>query len=306
MNRKLFVELSELKTTVLDIAWFVLVISYSYLKFGTFDFIDGILGFITVIFIHIIINFHNNYMDYRNSKDISYRQKISTIGINRESLAIVKKWMYGLTIFPLLLGAFLVYRTGWPILVIGVISIGIGLLYSGGPKPLDSTMFGEAVVAVAISILIPLIYSYLGLVGTGNLDSSSVIDIIIICLPNTFAIFAAQLCNNICDIESDIKNGRHTLVYHIGKTNALSLFKASWALSFLLIPILALLQVVPYVTLLVLLLYPSIWDKFQPYLKVQVKTQTYPLVIKAVTQLVLAYVLLIAVGAIINKIMSLL
>lgn len=306
MNRKLFIELSEIKTTVLDVAWFILVISYSYLKFDTYDIINGILGFVTVIFIHIIINFHNNYMDYKNSKDLQYRQEISTIGINRESLAIVKKWMYGLTIFPLLIGAFLVYRTGWPVLVIGVICTGIGLLYSGGPKPLNSTMFGEVVVAIAISILIPLTYSYLGLVGTGNFDSSSVIDIVIVCLPNTFAVFAAQLCNNTCDLESDIKNGRHTLVYHIGKTNALSLFKASWALTFLLIPILALLQVVPYITLLVLLLYPSIWDRFHPYLKEQVKTQTYPLVIKAVTQLVLAYVFLIAVGAIINKIMSLL
>jgi len=67
-----------------------------------------------------------------------------------------------------------------------------------------------------------------------------------------------------------------------------------------------LLQVVPYITLLAILLYPFIWDKFQPFLKEQVKTQTYPLVIKAVTQLVLTYIFLIAVGAIINKIMSLL
>ncbi|WP_125673038.1 prenyltransferase [Companilactobacillus allii] len=293
-----------MKTTVLDILWFILAVSYAYLKFNTFNFINGVLALIAVLFIHLIINFHNNYMDYRNSKDLDYRQKTSTIGINRESLAVVKKWMYGLTIFPLLIGAFLVYRSSWLTLVIGVILVGIGLLYSGGPKPLNSTMFGEIVVAIAISIFVPLIYSYLGLIGIGKFDSSSVIDIVIICLPNTFAIFAAQLCNNICDLESDVKNGRHTLVYRIGKTNALSLFKASWALTFLLIPILALLQVVPYITLLAILLYPFIWDKFQPFLKEQVKTQTYPLVIKAVTLLVTVYIFLIAVGAIENILRS--
>lgn len=238
-------------------------------------------------------------MDYHNYKDRKYRQKNSTIDVNRESLAVVKKWMYGLTIFPLLIGAFLVYRSSFITLVMEIIIVLIGLMYSGGPKPLNSTVFGEIVVAIAISILVPLTFSYLGLSETGKFDSSSVIDIVIICLPNMFAIFSVQLCNNICYIDSDVKNGRHTLVTRIGKTNGLSLFKASWALTFLLIPILALLQVVPYITLLAILLYPFIWDKLQPFLK-EYKVKTYPLVIKAVTLLVSVYVLLIAVGAIFN------
>ncbi|GEO46843.1 prenyltransferase [Companilactobacillus kimchii] len=306
MDRKLFSELSEIKTTTLDIAWLILAIVFAYLNYGTYNFVYGILGFIAVFFIHLFINFHNNYMDYRNSTSEEYRSKISTIGINRESLAIVKKWMYGLAIFPLLIGAFLIYKTGWITLALGIVGIGIGLLYSAGPKPLNSTMFGEAVVAIAITQLIPVTYSYLGLAGTGKFDSSTAISVILVSLPNTFAFFCAELSNGTSDLEADIKNGRHTLVYKIGRTNALSLFKASWALAFLLIPILAILKVVPYITLLLVLLYPNIWDDLRPYLKEQIKTKTYPLVIKAVTKLVVGYILLIAVGAIIKMIMSIL
>lgn len=304
MDRKLFSELSEIKTTTLDLAWLLLAIAFTYLNYGTFNLLYGILGFIAVFFIHLFINFHNNYMDYKNSTSQEYREKISTIGINRESLAIVKKWMYGLAIFPLVIGAFLIYQTGWVTLAIGVVGVAIGLLYSSGPKPLNSTMFGEAAVAIAISQLIPIAYSYLGLAGTAKFDSSTAISVILVSLPNTFAFFCAELSNGTCDLEADLKNGRYTLVSKVGKANALSLFKASWALAFLLVPILALMKVVPYITLLTVLLYPNIWDDLRPYLKEQVKTKTYPLVIKAVSKFSVTYIFLIAVGAIIKLVMS--
>ncbi len=293
-----------MKTTTLDVAWLLLAIAFIYLNYGTFNILYGILGFIAVFFIHLFINFHNNYMDYRNSTNEEYRQKISTIGINRESLAIVKKWMYGLAIFPLIIGAFLTYQTGWITLMIGVIGVLVGLSYSAGPKPLNSTMFGEVVVAIAISQLIPIAYSYLGLAGTAKFDSSTAISVILVSLPNTFAFFCAELSNGTCDLEADEKNGRHTLVSKVGKANALSLFKASWAIAFLLVPILALLKVVPYITLLVVLLYPNIWDDLRPYLQKQIKTQTYPLVIKAVGKFSVTYILLIAVGAIFKLVMA--
>lgn len=295
-----------MKTTTLDLAWLLLTIAFIYLNYGTFNLLYGVLGFITVFFIHLFINFHNNYMDYRHAKDEEYRTKISTIGINRESLAIVKKWMYGLAIFPLIVGALLVYQTDWVTLAIGVVGVLIGLTYSAGPKPLNSTMFGEVVVAIAISQLIPIAYSYLGLFGTSKFDSSTVISVILVSLPNTFAFFCAELSNGTCDLELDLKNGRHTLVSKVGKANALSLFKASWAITFLLVPILAVLKVVPYITLLIVLLYPNIWDDLRPYLKDQVKTQTYPLVIKAVSKFSVTYILLIAVGAILKLVMKVL
>jgi len=306
LDRKLFGEISEIKTTTLDLAWLILAIGFTYLNYGSFNFLYGILGFVAVFFIHLFVNFHNNYMDYRNSTSEEYREKISTIGINRESLAVVKKWMYGLTVFPLIIGAFLVYKTGWITLAIGIVGVGIGLLYSAGPRPLNSTTVGEIVVAIAITQLVPVTYSYLGLVETGKFDSSTAISIILISLPNTFAFFCAELSNGTCDLEADVKNGRNTLVSKIGKANALSLFKASWAIAFLLIPILAVLKVVPYITLLTVLLYPNIWDDLRPYLHEQIKAKTYPSVIKAVTKLVVTYILLIAVGAIGKLIMSLL
>ena len=53
-----------------------------------------------------------------------------------------------------------------------------------------------------------------------------------------------------------------------------------------------------------MLLYPSIWDDIRPYLKEQVKTMTYPLVIKAVSKFSVTYILLIAVGAVIKLVME--
>ncbi|WP_099975045.1 prenyltransferase [Lactobacillus terrae] len=300
MNRALFVELSEVKSTVLDVSWFVLAASFCYLQFGKFNFLTGILALIVVIFDHMFINFHNNYMDFKHSKDEFYRTKISTVGMSRGMLGTIRKWMYGLGLVVIILGLVLVYLTNWITLVLGIIGVGIGMLYSAGPKPINSTIFGETLVSIAISILIPVVYVILGLVNVGTLDSSTVINLIIFCLPNTFVVFSAQLCNNTCDLDEDVKNGRYTLPYKIGHDNAISLFKALWALAFLLVPILVILKVTPYTTLILILLYPNIWSTFKPYFREQVKTKTYPLVMKAISKFVLSYIGLIAIGAVIK------
>ncbi|AKP66789.1 prenyltransferase [Companilactobacillus ginsenosidimutans] len=303
MDWKLFRELSNVKSTLLDVFLMVLVISYSYAKFMTFDFVNGLLGLLAVVIFHMIINFHNNYNIYRSADKNVLRNKINDMGINRESLSHAKRMVYVLAFIPIVITAYLVYMTGWFILVVAILGIVLGLLYTSGPKPLNKTVVGEVVMAIATTVIVPMAFIYLGLANSGKIDSSTIIDIIVICLPNTFAVFSTIIAQNVSELETG-STSSNTLVEKIGQHNSLSLFKASWALAFLLVPIMALMHVIPYVTLLLILFYPGIWDNFRPFLK-EPSAKNLNSVLLATIRLSVSYVGLLAVGAVITVIIGL-
>ncbi len=281
----------------------VLVISYAFTKFMTFDFVNGVLGLLAVVIFHMILNFHNNYNVYRSSRPSIVHKQINALGVNRESLSHARKMVYVLAFIPLVITAYLVYSTGWFILVVAILGLVLGLLYTSGPKPLNQTVLGEGLMAVVTTVIIPVAFIYLGLASSGKLDSSSIIDIVVLCLPNTFAVFSVIIASNVTQLEESAELS-DSLVERIGKHNSLSLFKASWACAFLLVPILALMQVVPYVTLLLILFYPSIWDKFRPFLKAPTE-KNLNTVLQATTRLTLYYVGLLVIGALISVVMQL-
>lgn len=303
MDWKLFRELSDVKSTLLDLCLMILVISYSFTKYMTFDFVNGLLGLLAVIIFHMIINFHNNYNVYRSSTSNIYRKRINNLGVNRETLSHAKRMTYILAFIPLVITAYLVYSTGWFILVIAILGIVLGLLYTSGPKPLNQTVVGEIVMAIATTVIIPVAFIYLGLANSGKIDSSAIIDIIVICLPNTFAVFSTIIASNVTQLEADSTKA-DTLVERIGLHNSMSLFRASWALSFLLVPILALMQVIPYIALILILFYPAIWDNFRPFLK-EPTEKNFSSVLNATIRLAVSYVGLLAIGAIITVIIDL-
>lgn len=281
----------------------ILVISYAFAKFMTFDFVNGILGLLAVVIFHMILNFHNNYNVYRSSRPSIVHKQINALGVNREALAHARRMVYVLAFIPLVITAYLVYSTGWFILIVAILGIVLGLLYTSGPKPLNQTVVGEGLMAIATTVIVPVAFIYLGLASSGKLDSSSIIDIVVLCLPNTFAVFSVIIASNVTQLEESAELS-DSLVERIGKHNSLSLFKASWACAFLLIPILALMQVVPYITLVLILFYPAIWDKFRPFLNAPTE-KNLNTVLQATTRLALYYVGLLAIGAIISVVMQL-
>lgn len=61
-----------------------------------------------------------------------------------------------------------------------------------------------------------------------------IIEIIFMSIPLVTLIANIMLANNTCDLEEDIRNHRYTLVYYIGKKNALKLYFVLASLPWLL------------------------------------------------------------------------
>ncbi len=134
-----------------------------------------------------------------------------------------------------LLGLYLVYLGGWPILVLGILSIVCGWAYTGGPLPIAYTPLGELFV---------IAFFGLGAVGgtywlcTGTLGASAVFGGLAL---GSFAA-AVLMVNNYRDVEEDRRLGRFTLAIAGGSRASRALYAFMMAAPFgLLVPLARLL-----------------------------------------------------------------
>lgn len=117
----------------------------------------------------------------------------------------------------LLGGCYLVVVGGWPILVIGLASLGAGWAYSGGRTPLSHTAWGE--------VFVLLFFGLVAVAGSHYLQSGA---LALAPLWTGLALgchaAAVLLVNNLRDLEVDLRNGRRTLVSIMGPDPARKLY----------------------------------------------------------------------------------
>jgi 1,4-dihydroxy-2-naphthoate octaprenyltransferase len=117
---------------------------------------------------------------------------------------------------------------GWPILVLGLLSIACGFAYSGGPWPISYTPFGEAFVLVFFGVAA---VSGVYWLATGAIGPSPVVAGV------AMGLFAAAvlLVNNHRDRDEDGRAGRRTLSIAIGGNATCWLYAALMLLPFVLV-----------------------------------------------------------------------
>ena len=108
-----------------------------------------------------------------------------------------------------LLGAYLVWRGGLPILIIGVASVVCAVLYTAGPFPLAYLGLGEVFVVVFFG---PIAVAGTYYLQTGDINA----DIIIAGLAPGLLATAILAVNNFRDIETDKIAGKKTLAVRFG------------------------------------------------------------------------------------------
>lgn len=117
----------------------------------------------------------------------------------------------------LLLGTYLVYQGGLPILILGILSTAAAYTYSGGPWPVSRGPLGELFVI-----------SFFGLVAVSGVVYlyGAAIDWKTFMMGLAIGVPAAAvlLVNNLRDIDSDKRAGRRTLAILLGRKGALGLY----------------------------------------------------------------------------------
>ena len=153
MKLSVWIEAARLRTLPASLVP-VLVGSSLAWKHGLFHWPATIVALLCAILIQIATNFANDYFDFRNGADTNER-----VGFTRASASgeVAPNIMLGAALstffLAFLLGLYLVFHAGWPILVIGILSITCGLLYTGGPFPLAYNGLGDVFVFVFFGLV---------------------------------------------------------------------------------------------------------------------------------------------------------
>lgn len=230
----------------------ILGAAFSYYAFGALHgtglaIFHTVLIFLAVVSAQIIANLWNELKDFKSGLDAG--QKIGNAGsLTRGAVTpkLISTMIKVLMIVPIIIGLYLSATITWWYIPAGIICILISFLYSGGPKPISRTPFGEISSGIAMGFAIVLITGY---AWTRELSLAFLIP----ALPATLLVGSIMLTNNIRDIRNDENHGRRTLPIVLGRDRAISLMSITYIFNFIWIGAWIYLKVLPIPALLVLI-----------------------------------------------------
>lgn len=187
------------------------------------------LGF--ALLIQIGTNFANDYYDFIKGADTSER-----IGPRRAVASglvkpVVMRWVAAVTFLAAFaVGLCLLPYGGWPLLVVGVMSILCGYAYTGGPYPLGYNGLGDIFVFIFFGLIA---------VGATTYVQTGVFGLEALVVGTGVGGLAANILvvNNYRDVETDAKAGKRTLVVRYGLPAARRQFMTAQAVA-ALVPLL--------------------------------------------------------------------
>ena len=108
-----------------------------------------------------------------------------------------------------LIGLYITYQVGWPILAVGLASLAVAYLYSGGPYPLGNLRLGETAVFLFMGPVMVMASYYVQVQETSW-------PVLAVSLPVGLLVTAILHCNNMRDAEEDRARGKQTLAAALG------------------------------------------------------------------------------------------
>ncbi len=181
---------------------------------GKVHWIAAIFAAIGAILIQIGTNFSNDYFDFVHGAD--RKGRLGPLRVTQAGLVkpqIMKNATILVFSLAILTGIFLIWRAGWPILIVGVLSILFGILYTAGPYPLGYNGLGDIFALIFFGIV--------AVGGTYYVQALQINGLVLLAglSPGLFSM-AILTVNNLRDIYTDRKAGKKTLAVRFGENFA--------------------------------------------------------------------------------------
>jgi len=309
-----FLKLVEIQTKVASVIPFALGTAYAVYRFNQFNVKNFFLMFISLISFDMVTTAINNYLDYKKAnKTYGYGYE-SHNAIVRDKL---KESDVVMTIFALLLTAtaagFMLYlNTNIVVLLLGMVSFLVGILYTFGPVPISRMPLGEIFSGFFMGFIIIFISTYIHVYNTDlvnilyeqsslliKINVKELILIFLVSLPAVVGIANIMLANNICDVEDDIENKRYTLPIYIGRDKALNLFRVLYYIAYVDIMLLILLKISPVFSFLILLTIIPVYKNIKVFMNKQTKKDTFVTAVQNFVLMNIPIALIFGIGIII-------
>jgi 1,4-dihydroxy-2-naphthoate octaprenyltransferase len=201
--------------------------------------------------IQIGTNLHNDAADFERGAD----QSETRLGPKR---ATAEGWLSARAVhrgallsfgLAAVLGLYLVWVGGWLIMAVGLVSIAAGFGYTGGPRPVAYSGFGEFFVLIFFGLVAVAGSYYL---QTGALSLAAVLTGFMVGMPAA----AVLVVNNYRDLDNDRTVGKNTLAVRMGRPATQIEYSLLMLLPFALLPVLEMLGLRGFGWLLPMLVLP--------------------------------------------------
>ena len=245
------------------------------------------------VFIQIGTNLANDYSDARRGADTEDR--LGPVRVTAGGLMPPRRVLTGTYVafgVAVAAGVYLAAVAGWELLVVGLVSIAAGVLYTGGPRPYGYAGLGE--------LFVFLFFGLVAVTGSYYVHAEELPwEAFALSVPVGLLSAAILVVNNVRDVDTDRRAGKRTLAVQLGRSRARVLFAVMLALAYvaaLAIPLLGGLSWWVALPLLSLALVPSL------YRTVATRTDGPALngALAATGRLLAVYSLLLAAGVLLS------
>lgn len=202
---------SRPKTLTVSIVPVMVGSSFAYADAHVVLWLPLLAALAAAMLIQVGTNLHNDVSDFERGADGAER-----IGPARATAsgwlvpAAVRRAALACFGLAMLLGVYLVWHGGWPILLLGLGSIAAGWAYTGGPRPIAYSALGELFVWLFFGLGAVMGSYYLQTLRLGwN----------VLYVASMIGLFAAAVIvvNNYRDLDSDRRIGKNTLAVRLGR-----------------------------------------------------------------------------------------
>ncbi|MBI2955078.1 MAG: UbiA family prenyltransferase [Chloroflexi bacterium] len=228
----------------------------AWMMSGSLDYPLFALTFIAGLSLQAGTNVLNDYFDNDSGNDPSNREFVRPFSggsrvIQLGLLSPLEMLTGGLLLCVLgsVLGLYLAWVAGWPVIVLGVIGLVSGVFYTGWPFNWASRGMGELLVGLNYGVLMTLGAYF---VQTKTLSWVPVVA----SLPVALFITAVLYINEFPDYVADGAVNKRTLVVRLGRSRAVGLFIVLIALAYISLVAGVVMQMLPTVTLIGLMTVP--------------------------------------------------
>jgi len=183
---------------------------------GIHHFPSAFVCLFAALAIQIGTNIANDYYDFKKGADTTERigpTRVTQAGLIKPST--VRLAFIGSFAIAALASIWLIYRGGWPIAAIGILSIASGIFYTAGPRPLGYMGLGDLFVLI--------FFGPVAVGGTYYVQSLEMnMAVLLAGFAPGFISVAILTVNNLRDIHSDQKTGKRTLAVRFGRSFTIS------------------------------------------------------------------------------------
>ncbi|MBN2826856.1 MAG: 1,4-dihydroxy-2-naphthoate polyprenyltransferase [Tissierellales bacterium] len=311
MSVKAFLKYVEIQTKVASIFPFILGTLFAIYRYETVRWENVAWMLLSLLTLDMATTALNNYMDHKRAiKRHGYGYEVhNALGGGQLSENQGRWIILLLVLIAVSSGIVLALKTDILVLLIGMASFAVAILYSWGPLPISRTPLGEITSGMFMGFVIFFLAAYINIFELGFVvfqlndfyfhfvvNVKEIVILFMASLPLVAGIANIMLANNICDIEDDIVNKRYTLPFYIGKEKALWVFAGVYGIAYFSWLLMIILHWIPLIGAIALLTAIPVFQSVKTFFKSQDKGKTFVLAVKSFVLISSAYVAIMVIA----------